>query len=548
MLLIDRCTATASRKPGTIVFALLVCCAFSLAAPAGLATQLSEAEARGKLIYTKGQSQSNRVIRASFGGAEAPSSASILPCVQCHGENGRGIGIVSPAIDWDTLTDPEGHQHPQRTHGPFDQGSLVDAIRRGIDPAGNDFEVTMPKYIMADEDMADLVAYLKVIGLEDDPAIVDGRIRIGTVLPEDGQHAGLGKAMYDMIEAVFSEVNADGGIHGRKLELVVSGWGGNGDPEIWAARDLVAREPVMALVSPYIPNYDAELEALATEQELPVVGPYTVLPPGDAGENRFSFYLLPGLALQAEALVEAAAVLAPPKESTIAIVHPHVRFFDEVAEAARLRAKALGFRSATVSVFKHGAFDSEKSAATMHESGADAIVFLGSAEELGELARSAETRDWHPYLLSPGILAERGIFELPASFSYRVLLSYPSLPTDYSMSGAEEFERLHEKYRFGYEYDIAQVSAFNSAKELVAGLENAGRRLNREELVLGLEELNDFHPGLAPPLSFGPFRRTGSMGAHIVRVDLVDDRFHPTTGWISLDGSGDAGQQGEAEP
>jgi ABC-type branched-subunit amino acid transport system substrate-binding protein len=483
------------------------------------------------------------VIRASIARSESPSSATILPCIQCHGENGRGIGIVSPAIDWDTLTDPDGHQHLKRIHDPFDEASLVEAIRRGIDPDGNDFEATMPQYIMADEDMADLVAYLKVIGLEDDPAIVDGRIRVGTVLPVAGQHAGLGQAIRDTIDAVFSEVNAAGGVHGRELELVVGGWGGNQDPEIWAAHDLVAKEPVIALVSPFVPNYDAELEALAADKELPVVGPYTVLPPAasrededdDEQDRHYAFYLTAGLELQAEALVEAAAVLTPPNESTLAIVHPRVRFFDEIAKAARLRAEALGFRSATISVFEHGGFDAKQSAAMLSDSGVDAVLFLGDAGELGELARNAENLDWHPTLLSPGLLAERGIFELPPSFSYRVLLSYASLPTDYSASGAEEFERLHEKYRFGYEYDIAQVSAYNAAKVLVAGLENAGRRLNREELVLGLEELDEFHPGLAPPLSFGPFRRTGSLGAHIVRVDLVGDRFDPATGWIALD-------------
>ncbi len=535
-----RKAAARSRKFPTTVFALLVCCTCLLGARASVATELTDAEARGKLVYSKGESQSNRVIRAYIGGAEAPSSASILPCVQCHGENGRGIGIVSPAIDWDTLVDADKHQHLARTHEPFDEVSLVEAIRHGVDPAGNDFEVTMPKYIMADEDMADLVAYLKVIGLEEDPAIVDGRIRIGTVLPVEGQHAALGNAMRATIEAVFNEVNASGGVHGRELELVVGGWGGNQDPQIWAAHDLLAREPVMALVSPYLPNYDAELEALATEKELPVIGPYTVLPPGDAGENRFSFYLLAGLELQAEALVEAAAVLTPPGESKLAIVHPRVLFFDEIAAAARLRAEALGFRSASVTVFEHGAFDGAESAATLRGSGADAVLFLGNSGELGELARNAESLSWHPYLLSPGLLAERGVFELPASFSYRVLLSYASLPTDYSLSGAEEFERLHEKYRFGYEYDIAQVSAFTAAKVLVAGLENAGRRLNREELLLGLEDIDEFHPGLAPPISFGPFRRTGSLGAHIVRVDLVADRFDPATGWIALDASGEA--------
>ena len=534
----DRRTTAARKSLPAIAASLLACSPGLLIAGASAAVELTDAEARGKLIYTKGQSQSNRVIRAYIGGAEAPSSADILPCIQCHGEYGRGIGIVSPAIDWATLGNAEGHQHEKRSHGPFDETSLVEAIRRGVDPAGNDFEVTMPKYIMTDEDMADLVAYLKVIGLEEDPAIVQGRIRIGTVLPVEGQHAGLGAAMRNTIEAVFSEVNASGGVHGRELELVVGGWGGNVDPQIWAAHDLVAKEPVMALVSPYLPDYEAELEALANDKELPVIGPYTALPPSGDGENRFSFYLLAGLELQAEALVEAAAVLAPPDESKIAIVYPRVRLFDAIAESARLRAEALGFRSATVSGFEYGAFGAAESAARLRD--ADAVVFLGNSAELAELARNAESLGRHPYLLSPGLLAERGIFELPASFSYRVLLSYASLPTDYSASGAEEFERLHEKYRFGYEYDIAQVSAFTAAKVLVAGLENAGRRLNRDELLLGLEDIEEFHPGLAPPISFGPFRRTGSMGAHIVRVDLVADRFDPATGWIALDESNDA--------
>jgi ABC-type branched-subunit amino acid transport system substrate-binding protein len=516
--------------------------------PVLTAAELTDAEARGKLIYTKGESESNRVIWAASSASEAPSSASILPCIQCHGENARGIGVVSPAINWAVLIDPDGHEHLKRAHGPYDEASLVRTIRNGVDPAGNDFEVTMPRYTMADEDMADLVAYLKVIGLEEDPAIAGGRIRVGTVLPMDGQHEGLGKAMRDTIEAVFSEVNAAGGVHGRELELVVGGWGGNQDPEIWAAHDLVAKEPVIAMISPYVPNYDGELEALAADNELPVVGPYTVLPPAasrekegdDERDKQYTFYLTAGLALQAEALVEAAAVLTPPQDATLAILHPRVQFFDEIAEAARIRAESLGFRSVAVSVFEYSGFDADRSAATFGESGVDTVLLLGNSQELGDLAREAEARNWQPYLLAPGLLAEPRIFELPESFSYRVLLSYASLPTDYSMAGAEEFERLHEKYRFGYEYDVAQVSAFTAAKVLVAGLENAGRRLTREALVLGLEKLDEFHPGLTPPLSYGPFRRIGSLGAHIVRVDLVADRFDPTTGWIPLDETGDA--------
>ena len=65
----------------------------SLLGAAALADDLSPAEERGKLIYTKGESTSRRVIRATVATSQAPASASILPCVQCHGVDGRGRSV-----------------------------------------------------------------------------------------------------------------------------------------------------------------------------------------------------------------------------------------------------------------------------------------------------------------------------------------------------------------------------------------------------------------------------------------------------------------------
>ena len=139
---------------------------------------------------------------------------------------------------------------------------------------------------------------------------------------------------------------------------------------------------------------------------------------------------------------------------------------------------------------------------------------------------------WQPLLLSPGLLAEPTIFELPESFSRRVLLAYASLPTDYSPEAAAEFERLHETYGFDYSYSIAQVNAYLAAKVLVEGLKRAGRNLTREAVVEALESLDEYHPGLAPALSYDEERRIGSVGVHIVPVDLVEDRFTEPVRWL----------------
>ena len=534
-------TRQAAAAPLASVLALAGMLVF-VPGPSPFAADLSEAEERGKYIYETGRSRSRRVINADLQRGEL-TPGHILPCINCHGADGRGaedyVGVAPLNVNWYALVSSGTHTHAVRSHAPFDDLSLARAIVLGKDPDGNDMDKSMPRYDMAREDVEDLIAYLKVMDSQSDPAISGTTIRIGTVIPTDGQHAGLGAAIRKTIEAVFDEVNANGGVNNREIKLAVGGWGDNNNPQIWAARDLVDKEPVAALVSPYVPNYDAEVEQLATEKRMPVVGPYTVFhPDGDregaaeSEDNRFTFYLLAGLELQARALVEAAAVKVTPGETRLAIVYPRVRFFDDLAAAAARQASALGFDSVTEEVFELNEFPAQATAVSLEEQATGAVLFLGNAVELAQLTRHAQQADWKPLLLSPALLSERNIFDLPDSFSGRVLLAYASLPTDYSPEGAEEFELLHEKYGFDYSYSIAQVNAYIAAKVLIEALDRAGRRLSRAKIVTALEELDDFHPGLAPALSYGEDRRIGSVGVHIVPVDLVEDRFTEPVRWI----------------
>jgi ABC-type branched-subunit amino acid transport system substrate-binding protein len=503
-----------------------------------VAADLSDAEERGKYIYETGRSRNRRVINADLGGGGPPTPGHVLPCINCHGADGRGaedyVGIAPLNINWYALASSGVHEHAVRTHRPFDELSLARAIVFGKDPDGLDMEKAMPRYDMAKEDVEDLIAYLKVMDSQSDPAISGSTIQVGTVVPTEGRHSGLGDAIRSTIEAVFDKVNANGGVYNRKLELTVGGWRDDGNPEIWAARDLVNKHPVAALVSPYVPNYDAELEALGNEKRLPVVGPYTVLQPDgdDEDENRFTFYLLAGLELQARALVESATARIAPGETNLAIIYPRVRFFDRLAAAASSQAEALGFASVTEEVFELNEFRAESTVVSLRENETGAVLFLGSAAELAQFARRAMQAGWQPLLLSPGLLAERSVFDLPESFDRRVLLSYASLPTDYSPEGAADFEQLHEKYGLDYSYSIAQVNAYIAARVLVEALDRAGRNLTRNGIQAGLEDLDEFHPGLAPALSFDEDRRIGSVGAHIVPVDLVEDRFTEPVRWI----------------
>jgi ABC-type branched-subunit amino acid transport system substrate-binding protein len=543
----DGAVAASQYRRAAAATLLAACCLFAtttVTADPDIAADLTPAQERGKYIYEAGRSRSRRVITADLQRGQGPAPASILPCINCHGADGRGAddyeGIAPLDINWYALSGAGEHQHSQRSHAAFDERTFARAVSDGVDPNGNELDLSMPRYNVADEDMADLIAYLKVMDSQFDPGLSGTSVRLGTVLPLDGKLAGLGLAMKSVLEAYFAKVNAAGGIHGRRLELVVGPWSDTQDPLIWAARDLVDNEPLFALVSGYVPNYDAELEALANEKKLPLVGPYTALPPdGDADDStvprRYAFYATAGLRQQVQALVKAAISGYDARDRRLAIVYPRVQFYDELAAAGRRYALSLGFGDVTVKSYPYEAFDAAGTVSSLAEARTDVVLFLGSAGELLELGNAAATTQWFPHLLAPALLAQQRVFDLPKSFSGRVLLAYAALPGDYTEDGQAEFEGLHESGGFDYGYSLAQVSAYTAARIAVEGLRRAGRNLTRDGLLSSLEALDGFLPGLVPPVSYGPHRRVGTLGAHIVRADLVNSRFDGETVWVSLD-------------
>jgi hypothetical protein len=152
-----------------------------------VAADLSDAEERGKYIYETGRSRNRRVINADLGGGGPPTPGHVLPCINCHGADGRGaedyVGIAPLNINWYALASSGVHEHAVRTHRPFDELSLARAIVFGKDPDGLDMEKAMPRYDMAKEDVEDLIAYLKVMDSQSDPAISGSTIQVGTVVP-----------------------------------------------------------------------------------------------------------------------------------------------------------------------------------------------------------------------------------------------------------------------------------------------------------------------------------------------------------------------------
>jgi ABC-type branched-subunit amino acid transport system substrate-binding protein len=167
--------------------------------------------------------------------------------------------------------------------------------------------------------------------------------------------------------------------------------------------------------------------------------------------------------------------------------------------------------------------------------GAEAVFFFGSGAQSAALLAAAAARNWTPHVFLLGALTGQELASaVPAAFKQKVFLAFPTVPADISAEGLAEYRTLVGKYKLTPRHTASQLAALAAAKTFVEGLKRVGADLSREQLITALEGLYDFDTGLTPRLSFGPNRRIGAAGAHMVTINPEMKEFATASGWVSV--------------
>jgi len=120
----------------------------------------------GERIFYTGQSESGPRITFQTPGLQHRMGAR-LACATCHGTDGRGgtvqwmmSSFETPDIRYHSLTG-EAHADDETDHPPYTDEDIKRAITEGIDPSGEPLDWQMPHWQMTDEQLNDLLDYLK---------------------------------------------------------------------------------------------------------------------------------------------------------------------------------------------------------------------------------------------------------------------------------------------------------------------------------------------------------------------------------------------------
>ncbi len=121
-------------------------------------------QSNGEQIYFTATSQrGDQITYTMNGGMMVGAQPLNRTCANCHGVDGKGEQIrimmgsyTAPDIRFRSLTSPGDMDHP-----PYTAETIKQAITQGVDPGGKALAWPMPRWSMSDQDLNDLIVFLK---------------------------------------------------------------------------------------------------------------------------------------------------------------------------------------------------------------------------------------------------------------------------------------------------------------------------------------------------------------------------------------------------
>ena len=224
------------------------------------------------------------------------------------------------------------------------------------------------------------------------PAVhAQGVIKIGEVNSYKAQPAFLEPYKKGM-ELAVDEINAGGGVNGRKIELITRDDNANPGDAVRMAEELVSREKVDILAGAFLSNTGLALADFAKQKKFfylagePLTDKMTW-----QGGNQYTFRLRPGTYMQAAMLVPEAAKL---KKKRWALVYPNYEYGQSAVAAFKTLMKAAqpDVEFVTEQATPLGKVDAGSVVQALADAKPDAIFNVLFAADLSKFVREGNTR------------------------------------------------------------------------------------------------------------------------------------------------------------
>jgi branched-chain amino acid transport system substrate-binding protein len=334
-----------------------------------------------------------------------------------------------------------------------------------------------------------------------------------------GPAATYGVSSSNAVKMRFDEVNAEGGIHGRKLKLIVEDTQYQVPRAVQAGTKLINRDHIFAMVAPLGTPMNNALFKEQFEAGVPNLFPLSAARSMYLPFNRLKFY---GAASYVDEIRAGIKYFVSQKgKKALCVLYQDTDFGKEVLDGAQLQADEMKIKVVETATHKPTDQDFTAQITKLKVAGCDlvamgtivrdSIVPYATARKLGwndvDFLGSAAAYD----LFVAG--AQGGVTE---GFYAMGLTDMPYRDTLSPVAQAW-FDRYKE--RFNADPNIGAVYGQVAADLTVQGFDRAGPDLTLDSFIKGLESIKNYHDIFnGPEQSYGPDKHQGANSSFLAVV------------------------------
>lgn len=315
--------------------------------------------------------------------------------------------------------------------------------------------------------------------------VSDASIRLGMSAPLSGPTGAYGKQMKEGIEACFARVNASGGVHGRKLELVALDDGYETGPAVANAKKLVEQDKVFALMGFYGSSPTAAVLPVLDATGVPLIGTISGAEALRKPVNRYMFHLRASYGDETAAIVKNL--------TTVGITRVAVFYQDDGFGQAGLKGvqEALAAHRlepvATASIPRNS-IEVANAVAAIAKADAQAVVMVTLYRPTAEFIKQMRAAGAAPFFvaLSP-VGTDQLIAELGPQNTRGIQVSQViPYPWGDKLEVVREYKKSLASYAKNSQISYYGLEGYINARLVVAALERAGNNPTREKLIAAL--------------------------------------------------------------
>jgi branched-chain amino acid transport system substrate-binding protein len=308
------------------------------------------------------------------------------------------------------------------------------------------------------------------------PAAAQEAIKIGFFAPITGPAAADGMSAKNAVELGLKEVNEAGGIHGKKVDLMIYDDRLKAEEAVAIANRLIERDKVVGVVSGSYSGPTRVVAPIFQKAGMPMVAGYAVHPdvtwnPNTKTPNDFIFRN--GFLGEVEGAAAAEFAVKDLKAKRMSIISMDNDFGRSISAGFAERAAKLGAVILTKQMYKFpGEKDFRPYLTTIREGNPDVIFAAGYYNEAASIVRQARELGIKSQILGEEGFDSPKFLEIAGDAAEGVIIA-TNLDRDDPRPVVQNFLKNYRS-AYGHDADMVGASSYDAFMILVDAIKKAG--------------------------------------------------------------------------